>query len=152
MIRASPINPAEELSRFTAQTPQAGAIVSFSGHVRTDDMDGDPTQALVLQAYEPLTKDGITDAIQTARTRFAVDDICVRHRIGHMQPSDTIVFVAAASKHRRDAFLAADFLMDYLKTEAFFWKKEIGSDSETWVEPRSADYQDAQRWQAPKDK
>ena len=69
-----------------------------------------------------------------------------------MAPADTIVFVAAASKHRRDAFLAADFLMDYLKTEAFFWKKEIGSDSETWVEPRSADYQDAQRWQTSKDK
>ena len=152
MISDAPINPAEELSRFTAQNPQAGAIVSFSGHVRADDIDGDATQTLVLQAYEPLTEDGITDAIQTARTRFAVDDICVRHRIGHMAPTDTIVFVAAASKHRRDAFLAADFLMDYLKTEAFFWKKEIGSDSETWVEPRSADYQDAQRWQTPKDK
>ena len=149
MITGTPINPAEELARFTAQNPQAGAIVSFSGHVRTDEIDGDATQALVLQAYEPLTKNGISDAIKTASTRFAVDDICVRHRIGHMTPSDTIVFVAAASKHRRDAFLAADFLMDYLKTEAFFWKKEMGRDSEKWIEPRNADYQDAQRWRSP---
>ena len=153
MISDAPINPAEQLARFTTKNAQAGAIVSFSGHVRTDEIDGEPTQALVLQAYEPLTAAGITDAIKTAYARFNVDDICVRHRIGHMAPSDTIVFVACASRHRRDAFLAADFLMDYLKTEAFFWKKEIGHDSEKWIEPRNADYQDAQRWRSPdKDK
>lgn len=149
MISQDPIDPGAELTRFTEKNPQAGAIVSFTGQVRIDEHDGDATRALFLQAYEPLTQDGIAQALSRAAENWPLDDAYVRHRTGHMPPGETIVFVAAAAKHRRDAFLAADFLMDYLKTDAFFWKKDIGAQGERWVEPRDADYKDAARWDAP---
>ena len=145
MITREPLYPDALLAQFTAANPDAGAIVSFSGNVRTDK-DASQTRALILEAYEPVTSDGITGAIKRAESRWDVNDLIVRHRIGEMKPSETIVFVAAASKHRRDAFLATDFLMDYLKTEAFFWKKEVFETSEKWIEPRAQDYSDAKRW------
>jgi molybdopterin synthase catalytic subunit len=135
------------MAQFRDSNPDAGAILSFTGNVRDDKNDG-KTCALILQAYEPVTSQGIAEAIKTAQTRWKVTDITVRHRIGRMTPGETIVFVAAAAKHRRDAFLATDYLMDYLKTEAFFWKKEVFENSEKWIEPRAQDYDDAKRWDA----
>ena len=79
-------------------------------------------------------------------SRWSLDDLQVLHRIGEIPVGDTIVFVAAASKHRREAFEAVDFLMDYLKTEAIFWKKEITMNDSKWIEPREKDYLDAKRW------
>ena len=146
MITREPLFPDTLLASFTAANPDAGAIVSFSGNVRVDKDDGQ-TCALILEAYEPLTSNGIAEAIKTAKTRWDINDIIVHHRIGEMKPAETIVFVAAASKHRRDAFFATDFLMDYLKTEAFFWKKEVFETGEKWIEPRAQDYSDAKRWE-----
>ena len=145
MISSAPLYPDALLAQFSAANPEAGAIVSFSGNVRVDKDDGQ-TCALILEAYEPVTSNGIAEAIKTAQSRWDLNDVIVRHRIGEMKPSETIVFVAAASKHRRDAFLATDFLMDYLKTEAFFWKKEVFETGEKWIEPRAQDYSDAKRW------
>ena len=145
MITDEPLFPDLLLAQFTAVNPDAGAIVSFSGNVRVDKDEG-KTCALVLEAYEPVTSNGIADAIETAQSRWILNDVIVRHRTGEMQPSETIVFVAAAAKHRRDAFSATDFLMDYLKTEAFFWKKEVFETGEKWIEPRAQDYSDAKRW------
>ena len=145
MVTSEPLFPDVLLAQFTAANPRSGAVVSFSGNVRVDKDDGQ-TCALILEAYEPVTRNGIADAITTAQSRWQLDDVMVRHRIGKMNPSETIVFVAAASKHRRDAFSATDFLMDYLKTEAFFWKKEVYENGEKWIEPRAQDYSDAKRW------
>ena len=145
MITSEPLFPSALLAQFTAANPNAGAIVSFSGNVRADKHAGQ-TCALMLEAYEPVTSKGIAQAIKEAQTRWVLHDILVRHRIGEMKPSETIVFVAAAAKHRRDAFFATDFLMDYLKTEAFFWKKEAFETGEKWIEPRAQDYSDAKRW------
>ena len=145
MITSESLFPDALLAQFTAANPRAGAVVSFSGNVRVDKDDGQ-TCALILEAYEPVTSNGIAEAMSEAHSRWALDDVMVRHRIGRMTPSETIVFVAVASKHRRDAFAATDFLMDYLKTEAFFWKKEVYKNGEKWIEPRAQDYSDAKRW------
>ncbi|MEP6343614.1 MAG: molybdenum cofactor biosynthesis protein MoaE [Maricaulaceae bacterium] len=145
MVTSDPLFPDALLAQVTADNPHSGAVVSFSGNVRMDKDDGN-TCALILEAYHPVTSNGIAEAINTARSRWELDDVMVRHRTGSMKPGETIVFVAAAAKHRRDAFAATDFLMDYLKTEAFFWKKEVYENSEKWIEPRAQDYSDAKRW------
>ena len=145
MVTVDTIFPDQLLAQFTAANSQSGAVVSFSGNVRVDKDKG-LTCALILEAYEPVTRNGITEAIRSAKSRWSLDDVMVRHRVGRMNPGETIVFVAAASKHRRDAFAVTDFLMDYLKTEAFFWKKEVYENGKKWIEPRAQDYSDAKRW------
>ncbi len=144
-ISATPIDAGRELAQFEQRAPHAGGIVTFSGQVRPTASKGAVT-TLHLQAYSPLTENGIESAIAEAVERWALDQVLVLHRIGDMQPGETIVFVATASKHRRAAFEAADFLMDYLKTEAVFWKKEKTETGAYWIEPRDDDYADAARW------
>ena len=102
---------------------------------------------LFLQSYSPMTENGIETAVGQALNRWPLEALAVQHRTGEIRTGETIVFVATASKHRRAAFEAADFLMDYLKTEAVFWKKEITEAGDFWIEPREQDYQDNQRWQ-----
>ena len=143
----TPIDPAAELRAFTAKSIGSGAIVSFTGLVRDHDGSEDVSE-LYLETYSPLTENGIADIASQAMTRWDLDDCLIAHRTGTMLPGDPIVFVATASAHRRAAFQAADFIMDYLKTEAVFWKKETTSHGTKWIEPRSADYQDAARWKA----
>ena len=144
-ISSDPIDAGAELKLFEQSAPQAGGIVTFSGQVRPEASKG-AVSGLQLQAYSPMTENGIDAAIADARARWPLDQVLVLHRIGDMQPGDTIVFVATASKHRRAAFKAADFLMDYLKTEAVFWKKEKTETGAYWIEPRDDDYADAARW------
>ncbi|MHA7901100.1 MAG: molybdenum cofactor biosynthesis protein MoaE [Henriciella sp.] len=140
-----PIHSGDVLRAFETENAAAGAIVTFTGQVRPNSNSG-AVSALFLQAYSPMTETGIERAIKTANAKWPLTGVKVVHRVGEMLPGDTIVFVAAASKHRRAAFEAADFLMDYLKTEAVFWKKETVADKATWIEPRAEDYQDAKRW------
>lgn len=149
MLTSKPIDSGALLMQFTAAHSAAGAIVSFTGQVRNHsaqkDVQGE-VSVLHLQAYEPMTSDGIIAAQNRAYARWPLQGVKIVHRIGDMKPADTIVFVATAAKHRRAAFEAADFLMDYLKTRAIFWKKEITQSGYIWVEPRAQDYTDAQRW------
>ena len=147
MLRVSDqaIDAAGELKAFEAAATGVGGIVSFSGLVRPQAANG-RVETLFLQAYSPMTENGIRDAIRDAESRWPISHVSVVHRVGEMQPGDTIVFVAAASAHRRAAFEAADFLMDYLKTKAVFWKRETTETGETWIEPREQDYADAARW------
>jgi len=145
LLSQTPIEAGRLLADFEASVEGVGAIVSFSGLVR-GEASGEAVRTLTLQAYSPLTENGICDAIRKAKARWPLDDVKVVHRIGDMVPGDLIVFVATASAHRRAAFEAADFLMDYLKTEAIFWKKEHRTGGEIWIEPRSQDYADAERW------
>lgn len=142
-----PFDAGSELRAFEAQAEGAGAVVSFTGLVRDAAASGDVT-SLFLQAYSPLTERGIENAMADAETRWPLTALKVIHRTGDMKPGEAIVFVATASAHRRAAFEAADFLMDYLKTEAVFWKKEITTAGERWIEPRAEDYQDRARWAA----
>lgn len=146
IVSDAPIDASALLKSFEASAVGVGAIVSFTGMVRSNAAEGN-VEYLFLQSYSPMTETGIQTAIDETRSRWPVANVLVQHRIGEMKPGETIVFVATASAHRRAAFEAADFLMDYLKTEAVFWKKEKTDRGEKWIEPRAVDYSDAERWQ-----
>ena len=132
----------EALAAFNAAHSEAGGIATFLGKVRPD---GD-VHALELSHYEPLTLAGMEDLAGNARERFDLDGALVWHRVGVMVPGEAIVLVAAAARHRRSAFEAADFLMDHLKSAAWFWKRERRADGWHWIEPRSEDHKDRERW------
>lgn len=138
----SRFDPGLEIDRFTAAHPEAGGIASFIGQVRA----GYGVEALELSHYAPLTMPGIEALVDDALSRWALEGVLAVHRTGLMLPGEPIVLVAAAARHRRDAFLAADFLMDHLKSEAWFWKREKRADGWHWVEPRAADLEDISRW------
>lgn len=141
-----PFDATEKLAAFTTRAGGAGAIVSFTGVVRPVSKSG-PVSNLFLEAYSPMTENGIRAAHDDAVRRWPLEAAEIVHRIGDMSPGDAIVFVATASTHRRAAFEAADFLMDYLKTDAVFWKKETRANGdEVWIEPRNEDYTDRARW------
>lgn len=135
-------DPAAELRSFTAQLPQAGGIVSFLGQVRA----GGGVEALELRHYGPLTLPGMEALAAEAERRWSLDGLLVIHRSGEMQPGDPIVLVAAAARHRRDAFMAAEFTMDHLKSESWFWKRERVGGAWNWIEPRDVDFADMDRW------
>lgn len=144
-ITDQPFDAAEALKQFETLVKGAGAIVSFTGLVRPETSES-PVERLHLQAYSPMTETGIAQAAENAQARWDLIGMRIIHRIGDMSPGDPIVFVATASAHRRAAFEAADFLMDYLKTEAVFWKKETSATGMKWIEPRDDDYRDRARW------
>lgn len=146
-----PFDPADALKTFETEIDGAGAVVSFTGYVRPK-AGADTVRTLHLQAYAPMTEKDIERAAKRAQARWPLTAFHIIHRIGDLSPGDPIVFVATASHHRRAAFEAADFLMDYLKTQAIFWKKEITDKSARWVEPRTEDYQDNARWEQGKAK
>jgi molybdopterin synthase catalytic subunit len=133
------------LADFSRGRTDAGGVVSFTGIAR-DATGGAAVSTLELDAYPGFTGAVIEAMEAEARQRFAVLDLLIVHRYGPIAPGEAIVFVAAAAVHRRAAFDAADYLMDRLKTEAPFWKKERGPDGERWIEPRPSDYEDVDRW------
>ncbi|HEY2336149.1 MAG TPA: molybdenum cofactor biosynthesis protein MoaE [Burkholderiales bacterium] len=123
-----------------SRNPKVGAVASFVGVVREVPM--------TLEHYPGMTENSIRKIAEEASSRWKVMDCTVIHRYGALQPGDQIVLVAVASAHRRDAFAACEFIMDYLKTQAPFWKKEHRAEGARWVEARAADDQAAERWQA----
>jgi molybdopterin synthase catalytic subunit len=135
--------PAQELAAFSADG--AGAIVSFTGLARPTTKDGAPIERLFLDHHSRLTQLSL-DEIAASAGRFDVFAVRIVHRCGEIAPGEAIVFVAAASAHRRAAFEAADFLMDRLKTDALFWKREDGVDGARWIEPTEMDRADRARW------
>jgi molybdopterin synthase catalytic subunit len=112
---------------------RAGAVVSFTGLVR-DLNDGDPVSLLTLEHYPGMTEKALADIEAAATERWQLVDAVIIHRVGTLEPNDRIVFVAAASAHRKDAFLACEYLIDTLKTEAPFWKQEDTPAGKRWVE------------------
>jgi len=138
-----------ELGRFIAAHPDAGAVVSFCGLARGADKTGAAVTALHLDHYPGMTERSLEGIAAEGARRFDVSAVRVLHRCGTIFPGEVIVFVAAASAHRRAAFLAADYLMDRLKSDAVFWKKEEGVDGARWIEPTDADRADLARWNDP---
>jgi molybdopterin synthase catalytic subunit len=124
--------------RALSGNPKTGAIASFVGVVRDVPM--------TLEHYAGMTEREIARIVEEAKTRWKVMDATVIHRYGELQPTDQIVLVAVASAHRGDAFAACEFIMDYLKTRAPFWKKEHRDEGPKWVEARASDDQAAERW------
>ena len=134
--------PGDALAVFATAHPQAGGIASFVGLVRPDD----GVEALELSHYPPLTLSGMEALAQQASARWLLDGLLLHHRVGEMHPGEAIVLVAAAARHRRDAFEAADFAMDHLKSDAWFWKREKRGGAWHWIEPREQDRSDIARW------
>jgi molybdopterin synthase catalytic subunit len=138
--------PERELAGFS--TEGAGAVVSFTGLTRAETLEGAAVVGLYLDHHPRLTEQSLRD-IAASAARFCVDAVRIVHRCGAIGPSEAIVFVAAAARHRRAAFDAVDCLMDALKTDAVFWKREDGVDGARWIEPTEADRADRARWSEP---
>lgn len=144
-LATAAFDPAAEMAAFTAAHPQAGGLVSFLGQVRAEAGE-QAVLELELTHYEPLTLPGMKDLAAAATTRWSLDGLLIVHRSGRMTAGEPIVLVAAAARHRRDAFAAADFAMDHLKSRAWFWKRERTAAGWRWIEPRSEDHADLARW------
>lgn len=127
------------------QRTDIGAIVSFTGLVRDFNETPDVT-GLTLEHYPGMTERTLAEIGEQAWERWSLQAVRIIHRVGHLAPGDPIVRVLVASAHRRDAFNACDFIMDYLKTQAPFWKKEHSPEGAYWVKERQSDQQDADRW------
>jgi len=135
----------DELAAFTAAHPEAGGLVSFLGQVRQEG-GVQVVEALELRHYGAMTLPGMQTLAAATEARWALDGLLILHRYGVMLPGDPIVLVAAASRHRRDAFAAADFAMDHLKSQSWFWKREKTARGWRWIEPRPDDHRDLARW------
>ncbi len=129
---------------LVAGRSDVGAIASFVGLVR--DLAGDPLQKMTLEHYPGMTEKALEGIADRAAERWRVLDLAIIHRIGALEPADQIVLVMVASAHRGDAFAACEFIMDYLKTEAPFWKKETSDRGEKWVEARKSDLFAQKKW------
>lgn len=134
-----------ELALMRVGNPKIGAIASFVGVVR-DINEGDSVATMTLEHYPGMTEKAITEIIDQARGRWEVLDALVIHRVGTLKPTEQIVLVIVASTHRGDAFAACEFIMDFLKTQAPFWKKEITPNGARWVDARVTDSRAAERW------
>jgi molybdopterin synthase catalytic subunit len=147
IVRVQPadFDVGRELEALTAGRRDVGAVASFVGLVR-DANDGQPIRAMALEHYPGMTEKALEEICAQAHSRWDLLDTLVIHRVGPLQPGDRIVLVGVASAHRGEAFAACEFIMDYLKTRAPFWKKEDTPEGGRWVDARDSDDQAAERW------
>ncbi len=144
-IQSEDFDAGHEIATLRRGNQQIGAIASFIGVVR-DTNDGDRVAEMTLEHYPGMTEKSIAAIIDQAKARWRIFDALVVHRVGLLKPLDQIVLVVVTSGHRGDAFAACEFIMDYLKTRAPFWKKEQTAEGEQWVEARASDDIAAERW------
>ena len=144
-VTQDPFDPGAEANAFIARSAAAGAAVTFTGLVRS--LPDDPIVSLTLDCYPELAINQLTDLAVTATERFQLADVTIIHRYGPMLPGEPIVQVMTLSAHRQPAFDAAQLIMDHLKTDAPFWKKEQTAKGEHWVEAKSADDAAKARWE-----
>jgi molybdopterin synthase catalytic subunit len=145
-LEEASLRPERELAMLLEQAKGDGAVVSFAGIARPGSRGGDAVYRLVLEHHPALTLQSLEEIAVEAAARFEVSHLRVVHRCGDIAAGEPIVFAGAAALHRRAAFEAADYLMDRLKTEGVFWKREIGEAGSQWIEPTEADYADRERW------
>ncbi|MFT5784968.1 MAG: molybdopterin synthase catalytic subunit [Ascidiaceihabitans sp.] len=143
-VQEQPFDLGVETSGFAAGHKDMGAIVTFTGIVR--DLPDDPLIAMEIEHYPGMTEAALAEIAQTAMDRWSLGDALVIHRHGRLVPGEMIMMVATASKHRKDAFEAAEYLMDYLKSRAPFWKREITMQGAAWVASKSEDEDALTRW------
>ncbi|MGJ0194333.1 molybdopterin synthase catalytic subunit MoaE [Pantoea sp. RRHST58] len=143
-VGAAPFSMADEYA-WLSTSDADGAVVTFTGKVRNHNL-GDSVAALTLEHYPGMTEKALQEIVDEARHRWPLQRVSVIHRIGELFPGDEIVFVGVTSAHRGSAFAAAEFIMDYLKTRAPFWKREATEQGDRWVDARDSDHQAAQRW------
>ena len=145
-VQAEAFDPGAEYRTLAARCADAGAIASFTGLVRPAS-DGEGVTELELEHHPGFTLKAIEGIATDAQARFELLGLVIIHRYGRLQPGEAIVFVAAAAPHRRSAFDAVEYLMDRLKTEAPFWKREHGPGGPRWIEARPSDHEDRARWE-----
>ena len=136
-----------EVAHLRADNPGVGAIASFIGVVR-DLNEGADVATMTLEHYPGMTEKALEGIVAQARARWDLIDVLVVHRVGELKPTDPIVLVVVTSAHRGEAFAACEFVMDYLKTEAPFWKKETTPAGARWVDARDSDDAARDRWDA----
>ena len=144
IVQSDPFDMGACLNRFAARQVNAGAVVSFSGIVR--DVATGNLDAMEIEHYPGMTEQALETIAAEAMERWTLADAFILHRYGRMHPDEAIMMVATAARHRKDAFEAAEFLMDYLKSRAPFWKKEHSAQSATWVAAREEDETALNRW------
>lgn len=144
-IQAQDFDAGAEITALRRGNPRVGAVASFIGIVR-DLNDGGTVAEMSLEHYPGMTERAIEEIVTQARGRWDIFDALVIHRVGTLKPTDQIVLVVVTGGHRGEAFAACEFIMDYLKTRAPFWKKEKTTAGERWVEARASDDIAAERW------
>jgi molybdopterin synthase catalytic subunit len=148
-VQEADFDAGAEIAALSAGREDVGAVASFVGLVRADkavEKIGAGVTAMTLEHYPGMTETALEDIVKEARQRWEFFDARVIHRVGRLLPGDRIVLVAVASAHRGEAFAACEFIMDYLKTRAPFWKKEQTPDGGRWVDARESDDHAAKRW------
>lgn len=144
-VQQTVFDPGAELNAMHAANTGTGAVVGFVGYVR-DFNDGHEVSAMLLEHYPGMTEKALEAIVAQAHQRWPLLKLEVLHRVGTLEPGEPIVFVGVASTHRQAAFEACDFVIDYLKTRAAFWKKEHTAQGPRWVEGRASDKVAAKRW------
>jgi len=144
-IQSAPLDPESEQRELRCANPSVGAVVSFLGLMR-DINEGDEVRSMVLEHYPGMTEKALQAIADEARQRWNLTAVRVVHRVGELEPLDPIVLVLAASRHRGEAFRGCEFIIDYLKTRAPFWKKERTAEGERWVDARNSDNEAESRW------
>jgi molybdopterin synthase catalytic subunit len=144
-VQTADFDVGAEIARLRGGDPRIGAVASFVGVVR-DLNEGDRVGRMTLEHYPGMTEKAIESIVAEAHSRWDIIDVTVIHRVGELAPTDQIVLVVVASGHRGEAFAACEFIMDYLKTRAPFWKKEETPGGARWVEARGSDDEAAERW------
>ncbi|MBU0499003.1 MAG: molybdopterin synthase catalytic subunit MoaE [Gammaproteobacteria bacterium] len=144
----TPLDPEAEQLSFRRGRPSSGAVVAFVGLMR-DINEGASVSAMFLEHYPGMTEKALKKIVAEAKSRWAIDAVRVVHRVGELRPEDPIVLVAVASRHRGDAFRACEFVIDFLKTRAPFWKREQTDAGAHWVDARESDEAAQARWHSP---
>ena len=144
-IQAEDFDIGTEVRALRSANPKVGAVASFIGLVR-DLNEGDAVSSMTLEHYPGMTEKALQKIAAEAQTRWNIIDVCIIHRVGRLMPLDQIVLVIVAGGHRREAFAACEFIMDYLKTQAPFWKKESTPSGERWVDAKAEDDVATDRW------
>jgi len=142
-VQDAPFDYGQECAGFAAHATDIGAVVTFCGIVRDD---GGTLNAMQIEHYPGMTERALHKIASEAQARWSLSDCLIIHRYGRLEPGARIMMVATAARHRADAFAAADFLMDYLKSRAPFWKKEATAKGEAWVEAKDSDEAALRRW------
>ena len=148
-IQTTDFDAGAEIAALRRDNPKVGAVASFIGVCR-DANDGTAVTKMTLEHYPGMTEKALEKIVAEAKRRWDVIEVLIVHRVGELKPADQIVLVVVTGAHRGEAFAACEFIMDYLKTRAPFWKKEETPQGARWVEARVSDDEAAQRWEPPK--
>ena len=153
-VQREAFDPGGEINAFCARNATSGGVANFIGQMRDfrgiSRSDGEAVASMTLEHYPGMAERQLADLVADAKARWPLDDILIVHRFGHLTPGEAIVLVAVAATHRGEALAACEFLMDWLKTKAPFWKKEATAEGGAWVEARMSDEARAAKWDGKK--